>query len=124
MNKELLLKVKEQILKEPKQFNMDNWFTRAPGVPNCGTACCIAGWALTLNMAVSPNVARLSTADLLSSEIECAAAELLDTSDAHKLFYVCNWPLELRHRYISSWRYSTVAQVAADAIDWFIENYE
>lgn len=39
MNVELLLKVKEAILADPKTYDQENW---------CGTACCIAGHAVAI----------------------------------------------------------------------------
>lgn len=43
---EKLLKVKEQILQEPEQFDMYLWGYDYD--THCSTACCIAGW-LVLN---------------------------------------------------------------------------
>lgn len=48
MNVKLLRQIQRRIAKEPKQFFM-NWFFKTDRrIPNCHTAACIAGWALTL----------------------------------------------------------------------------
>ena len=55
----LLRKVQKQILLEPRQFDIQHWFTMFPKnvtrVPNCGTAACIAGWAIAFGEAESRN---------------------------------------------------------------------
>jgi hypothetical protein len=62
MNTELLLKVKEEILAEPRKLHMDTWLWDArdflevdgEGVPEermppCKTVGCIAGWAVAVS---------------------------------------------------------------------------
>lgn len=61
MNVELLRKVEKHILEEPKRLYMSKWIRRVKqhelldqaGNPreyaSCGTAACIAGWAVILN---------------------------------------------------------------------------
>lgn len=56
--KRLLERIKRQIKKEPKQFIMDAYFWSSYRIPNCGTAACIAGWAVTFgNNFENPKVA-------------------------------------------------------------------
>src|SRR5207249_11499573 len=99
MNKELLLKVKEQILKEPRQFVIRAWYSKHPidkdgslwvgvEVPNCGTAACIAGWAIALYDKTSP---------LHAVGGHQTAAEYLDLhyNEAGELFYHEQWDDDL-----------------------------
>lgn len=59
MNVELLLKVKDQILKEPRQFVMESWFRLSiRDIPNCGTAACIGGWGIAIEFNENPKMAR------------------------------------------------------------------
>jgi hypothetical protein len=53
VNVELLKKIKEHILEEPRRLHMDNFVCRvpvdSPKNPPCGTVACIAGWAVILS---------------------------------------------------------------------------
>lgn len=61
MNVILLRMVRDKILEEPRQFNMYDWFNSTlpdGGRPaNCGTACCIGGWAQTIAQGLTPKEA-------------------------------------------------------------------
>lgn len=52
MNKALLRETAAKIEARPRQFNMSSFFSGNDSVGNeashCGTACCIAGWGITL----------------------------------------------------------------------------
>lgn len=114
MNIELLLKVKEQILKEPKQFIMDRWFCNSPDgnyeIPNCGTAACIGGWGWAISKGLNPREAR-------KYYDENDFPKLFDISiyQASRLFYLARWPLKFREK-----GYSTNSTLAAARIDHFI----
>src|SRR5688572_14594767 len=98
MNKELLLEIKERILKEPERFIMDDFFSNSTFDPydqcefsltkECGTSACIAGGALFLN----------NRSDYLSvinlHGYEDPAAEILGLTDqqAASLFFESDWP--------------------------------
>jgi hypothetical protein len=116
MNKELLLKVKEQILREPRQFQMDAFFTaRDADTPNCGTAACIAGWAIAIHLAKQPSRARRE----LVGDYATYASEILG-HNADRLFYLDEWPDHLYERWLKSESTDECAQIAAEAIDDFI----
>jgi hypothetical protein len=131
MNIELLLKVKAHILEEPNRLNMRSWLLRVGGVyanwvfdkeirhfGNCGTTACIAGWAAILG---EPKK-RVTIMDA-----EDCAIELLDIrdDDAEKLFFVDDWPRDLR----VAWQntkpnaFAARARIAAKRIDRFIAEH-
>lgn len=97
MNVELLRRVQKQILDEPRQFDMDGWFTqsiwRGKAIPNCGTAACIGGWAIALSKRMTPSEASLST-----TRIEETASRILDLTygEAKRLFMFARWPLQFQ----------------------------
>ena len=117
MNTELLLRIKEHILAEPRRLLMEDVVFRGiPGeficdgglhfrLADCGTAACIAGWACILNNE-SPSLGR--------------AKRILDLDNA-ELFFVLSWPSKLYTR----WRHAKTPQeravIAAERIDYFIE---
>lgn len=127
MNVELLKKVKAAILAEPRQFVMSTWFTRLdPNIPNCGTAACIAGWALAIAWRETPATARHRT-DHRDFEVDIAARHVLGLNEceASDLFFTLSWPNQFRH----AWEAVTDnpekrARVAADYIDYVIKKYE
>lgn len=136
MNKELLLKVKDQILKEPKQFFMGSWFSTQFDaskpiwpVPNCGTSACIAGWAVALNAKKNPNL-MAEHYNATHDSIESDAMQALEISyqDAQDLFFASYWPMDLRDRY-QEMEYKDnapeeLAKIAAERIDRFIAETE
>lgn len=79
MNTELLLQIRDKILEEPENFDMDNW--------HCGTAHCIAGWAQLM--------ATKSTSPCFTNEDASDALEL-SYGEAMRLFWDQNWPAEFR----------------------------
>lgn len=130
MNKELLLKVREQILREPRQFVMGTWYTEHPmesedndelwmgvEIPNCGTAACIAGWAISIAEKKSPHKA---------SGTIGAASRYLDVKweDAEDLFYEDHWDDDLQERWENASSLDERAQIAAERIDQFIAEHD
>lgn len=129
MNVEMLTEIKARILAEPDAFRMDTW--------TCGTAHCIAGWALRLadmpviNAEAQPWLQLTTNGD----EPGQAAADVLglsmdydgddddfddNVSEAGRLFHVTHWPEDLQERYEDATSRSERAQVAAKRIDRFI----
>lgn len=88
MNIELLRKIKAEIVAEPDAFRMDVW--------TCGTAHCIAGWAIQLSgLMFDPVIEEERPADTVGGRSAMdVAAELLHISDdeAMALFLVSGWP--------------------------------
>lgn len=137
MNRTLLRKIAQNILDEPRHFNMGNWITpdKTTQRPTCGTACCIGGWAAVEQgwkiiaipdgpyfntRFVSPEGKKYGSV----SELVNAAQKALQINDteANSLFYTENWP-DAFH-YIAEDEDETPqakAVNAADRIEHFIE---
>jgi hypothetical protein len=120
MNTILLRKIQNQILSEPRQFNMKNWFSgQLPdgSLPaNCGTAACIGGWAQTFAMAVNPDEAQ---ARAIWTDEHAAMVLGLTERQARLLFIEDNWPKQFQ----STDRAGVAlrAKRAAKRIDHFIK---
>lgn len=105
------------ITKYPYQFDMDHWFIQAPHIKErCGTAGCLAGWALTLKNGPSAQPLKAAKQFLPefgkegkghyntniiggwsygpAAKIREAAREFLGitTDQANRLFQKANWP--------------------------------
>jgi hypothetical protein len=128
MNVELLRKIENHILEEPKRLFMPAFVRRQSrgdvllplnsrgtrDYPECGTAACIAGWAVFL----SEDDSTLRTA----GEIMARAMTLLQIGEysAHRLFLAQEWPLRF-------WKGGTgdgepeTAQMTAARIEHFID---
>jgi len=133
LNVELLLKVKNHILEEPKRLRMSKWFikgtpnghgrsvSRGYGepidfeVPACGTVGCIAGWTELLN---HPEDYEGATG---ISGVHCGRAKnelgLIDQS----LFFVDCWPEPYKSDYYQAEDNQTRAQIVGALIDKLIE---
>jgi len=107
MNVELLRKVQEQILADPKSFDMGD-FQRDT---ECGTAYCIGGWAAKLS-------------GLRPSSRDGREALEIDRDQAERLFYVSEdeegsgWPQQFRG-VPDEWH--PTPQQAIARIEWFIK---
>ena len=129
MNKELLLKVKEAILREPENFRMDRWLhKRQPNDPTCNTTACIGGWAVVLHENSTPVAEYYKRAEVdfvFGEKVEPLATEFLglDYEQKERLFYDENWPWEFESRFRDAERdknKTLMAQIAAERIDHFI----
>lgn len=144
INIPLLRKIQKQILKEPKQFDMTNWFTQTESkmrksgdrffteisqhsrIPNCGTAACIAGWAVAINNRLNPDQASAWASSEHKNGLYFVgyAAELLglDDDQGDRLFYEGNWPEEFKFEMGKAYgKASKQAKVACARIDHFIK---
>lgn len=121
MNIKLLKQIKRKILAEPKQFYMHAFYSQLNGtreVPNCGTAACIAGWAVALSEHITPKQAKKNYLIPIFK-----ADSLLEISNEQslKLFYINNWPKDLGEAYHENDNYPTIQAIcAAERIDRFI----
>ena len=124
MNTELLLKVKQHILAEPKRLDMEKWCKKLTPeeiqslpneYPQCGTIACIAGWTCVLG----------SSGAKFGGEVMYTAEELLNIPmhASYKLFYTQHWPEEFQQKYILAKTPQERAQVTAEVIDDFIRRY-
>lgn len=128
MNVRLLQKVKAHILEEPNRFQMGYWIKKGdPGtevfidyrvdgrrtrrLPACGTAACLAGWAVQL---IDPTI---------TSDIELKAERLLGLSrqQSFKLFRVNQWSKHFQKLWHATRSPRKHAQIAARVIDQFIK---
>lgn len=128
VNIPMLKKVRAAILKRPRQFEMRSYFATnlyfgfmtEPKVPShCGTAACIAGWALHLE---SDNTTLSQTAkhDCRLGPWEAAKRLLrINGEEACRLFDVGMWPRTFYVGY--SVDPKTRAKAAAARINHFIK---
>lgn len=129
INYKLLRRVREQILREPRQFFMDWWTTRdaravrlkkGEEIPNCGTAACIAGWAVALSRGKTPKqIARLEHIP------EIGRKELgISDAQAERLFDASpfgEWPGQFRDFWQTAKTPIQRARIAARRINHFIK---
>lgn len=130
MNVRLLRRVQKQILKEPRQFDMDDYFatkrTLGRNVPNCGTAACIAGWAIALSHPTRKP--RDVASCYYPAETAGKLLELPGCNDSYNdhlclnsLFLVDSWPLKFKESYNAAKTFTAKAKIAAKRIDHYIE---
>lgn len=95
MNRELMIRVRDQITQHPETHDQAHWGRRGP---SCGTTRCIAGWAVHFGLPESDQNwedellgggAQLESAFDVERDIELVAADLLGISynQADKLFF-------------------------------------
>lgn len=123
LNVTLLRKIQAHILEEPRRFIMDDLVRYGlPGdkfsadndtqqtFAECGTAACIAGWALLLSGI------RIDGGDYLNR-----ASDLLRISDDHESLFIAElWPEPFKRRYARAGRPATRAKIAAARIEHLI----
>jgi hypothetical protein len=138
MNTELLLKVKEEILTEPRKIYMDTWLWDAREVavpeeriPPCETVGCIAGWAVAVSDPRPPSEVADENRRNFHLNVAGRAQSLLGLK-SRKLFYhdeeaggwgSDHWPEEFTAR-LEKEEPGTpgYARVVADVIDDLIAN--
>lgn len=146
MNIELLQRVRQHILDEPRRLNMGTWVSTVgktvpafagvygrdeADLPPCGTVACVAGWAVLLSRfngkpeeyAAFIRERPSLFPDGLTSSI--GQEELgLSPSQMETLFYVGRWPERFRVAHEQAEEngdYQAMAQITADRIDYLIE---
>jgi hypothetical protein len=146
----LLRRVQKRILKEPKQFEMSTGFIlnghnagilfsstpdyiRHGEIPNCGTAACVAGWALTLGTGCKKPIQaarkfhEFRKLKSVWGPIESRARRILSLSkeQSNRLFYADQWPVQFnRDRSLTGFSRLSKrkqAQLAVKRIDHFIK---
>lgn len=140
MNVRLLRRIQREILKEPRRFDMDNYFDMNALQARCGTSACIAGWALVLKRHPGkpitetnfPKLARMAQrgVDRLSygrnAVLEERGIKALGITEeqAERLFYHAGWPQPFERLYSLAaglHLYQDAAEVACERIEHFIE---
>jgi hypothetical protein len=135
LNVKLLRKIQKRILTQPQAFFMHDWIRRKEYSSNntfqnpdtgkvtefttCGTAGCIAGWAILLTE-------KKGDAKLIwSSQIQEKATEILGLSPGEDLIFGSpNWGTELSDAYENAKSDLCRAAVAVKAIDNLIERHK
>lgn len=115
MNTKELLKVKEQILRNPESLDMQ--------VIICGTTACLAGH-ICINNGLEPDVnggfCRLAD----GRDTFTVVRHILKIThiQSRRLFYLSGWPEDLYKRYKRARTAKNRAKVTAERIDRFIES--
>jgi len=136
MNIPLLNQIKEKIKEKPYNFAMGGFFKplidSSKFIPserahNCGTAACIAGWAITLNFGIDkPAEARAKAwPEIFNGKHHCdlgIEALNLTKEQASRLFYTEGWPYEFEQAYKNARSQIERNAVAIARIDKFIES--
>lgn len=122
INIRLLRKVQAAILRKPRQFQMAMLFSGrdSMGKPatGCGTAACVAGWAIFL----AKRAKRLEDIRWPHSELTVATKALgLSNHQSCILFDDANWPTPFKDKYWSAKTAQGKARVAAKRIEHFIK---
>lgn len=118
MNVRLLRRIQKQILKEPRQFQMWDVFSDHAddfAIPNCGTAACIAGWAITITSKTNPAKA----ANIINSYRKAGTELGLEEWQADMLFNFGRWPAQFQKTSREGTR--AFARQAVRRIDHFIK---
>lgn len=137
INVRLLRKIQRAIMERPDQFEMSMWFShylmfrdqdQAVPAGGCGTAACIAGWAITLNSktpkpAVVCDRLHRSFQWSFSDRVFEKAQRLLGLSEgqARSLFMDEHWPEPFYENYNKTNKPAVRARVACQRIDHFIK---
>lgn len=100
---------------------MAMYFFTNDDIPNCHTASCIGGWAISLSRNETPSQAEFSTRGSWSTKDDARQALGLTQKQADKLFYATPeaWG-KFADRYNNADNPTLAAQVAAERIDHFI----
>jgi hypothetical protein len=125
LNVRLLRRIQRRILKEPRQFQMDDLYSATDDfgkevTANCGTAACIAGWAVALSSGISPREASIldSTGQQNTWGL---AVKKLGLESGRPLFLVYEWPGKFWAAYERAKTNRQQAKVAVARIEHFIK---
>jgi len=134
MNTRLLRRIQRAILARPDQFEMDWWFQRTlrlggKAIPasGCGTAACIAGWAIVLSQTKRLKHGDVQRADVRHTGSYCDTGKRLlklDELQTELLFAVSAWPYRFLESYDSAPTPLARAKVAVARINYFIKHGE
>jgi hypothetical protein len=123
INVELLERVKQHILEEPRRYDQSVFGRRSREAP-CGTAACIAGWTAVLGGAVEAEQLRSHYGDIRKTAQGLLG---LNEEEAAKLFHgepTCEcgvgWPKRFARRYYKAKTTRGRASAAAAFIDHII----
>lgn len=125
MNVKLLKQIRKAILNQPRQFDMRGWFVTSANTPNCGTAACIAGWAIALSNNMNPLAAE-DYAYNTSQTIPILARKLLQMPLGRSdiIFHSYLWPEPFCADFHKARSHKARASVAAKFLTHLIKQYE
>lgn len=115
MNIQLLKKIRRQILRTPRKFDMrflhTSFESKEPVdfYTRCGTAHCICGWA-----------AVLMEDDQIQNGVHGLGVFDITEKQGFSLFFTRSWPRKFRDAYENAPSYTAKAKFAAARIDHFI----
>lgn len=128
LNVKLLRRIQEHITKEPKRLFMAWYITKGePGalfagdedkpaqLPPCGTAACIAGWAILLSD---------KELEAERNGFSSTAGPLLGIEDTGSVFLADEWPHPFRERYRKAVTRKARAKIAVARIEHLITKGE
>lgn len=124
MNTKLLLEIKQDILEHPKRFRMDKFVVAIDSIAPCGTAACIAGFAVIRNQERWWRGWAKTGRKLINKgeNVQILAGQLLglDEEQEERLFFTEYWPDKFREAYGMAETREHSAEIAAQRIDHFI----
>jgi hypothetical protein len=83
MNIKLRDRIKAHITEDPQRLRMSEWIVDE--ADDCGTAACIAGWAMLLSHHETPSYDRFVSAETLANNLD------IPWDIAHRLCFVSRW---------------------------------
>lgn len=121
MNTKLIKQIEQAILAEPRRLEMKTWINRCDRVAPCGTAACIAGYAVILSRMEKGKGWYEAAQQISTRHCGLEAAELLDIGLCQSLvlFYVARWPFRYRLRLSHAVDRKAKAKVAVDRLRYF-----
>ena len=122
MNIKLLLKVKQAILRHPKNVDMNSWFSHHDEIAACGTTGCIGGWVVALGDIRKLRALKPTDRGISTTEEQATDLLEIDEDQADQLFGLNFWPSHIHDRYCKARTREGKAKAMAEMIDWFIEH--
>lgn len=133
INYPLLRKVREMILKRPRQFEMAGFFegvlfgvggadieVPSTNPSHCGTACCIGGWAITLQQMPKIPMPSKANYEFMKAGRDAQRVLGLTGPQANRLFYVDSWPKKHQNAHDAAKTYKERAEAGAARVATFI----
>lgn len=124
MNIELLRRIKQQILQNPELYDQDSW-VNVHRKTECGTACCIAGWACQLDdiRKFKSLINEIESYKTPGFSIRGTARNLLDLTQNQDTELFIYWPASYKKRYIYANNARERAAIGAEYIDYFVKKH-
>ena len=125
MNTKLLRDVARHISEEPRRLDMERITKRGKEIkgeaPPCGTAACIAGWALLLTHDKEITGYENGFPVVNGRCLDVVDAASLIGDEDHRLFFLSSWPKKFREPYAAAETPQQRAEIAVARIEHFIK---